>query len=117
MKNPFLLLLIVIAFVSCDRGDKHQPDIPAIWSPVGHRYVSTDNSNYGAYLNKELIFISEDTLLNGFPPDMERRAYRIEYPLVYFNNSTTPWFKFIDTLTITKAYEMSDESARYELAD
>ena len=116
MKKTMLLLALCAMFVGCeDSIEDHQPLNPKTWSPVGHSYESIDESDYGRYLGKEIIFTHKDTCLMGKQPNMQIGTYRIEYPLIYFADSTTPWLKFLDTLTITKAYEMADESSCYIL--
>lgn len=113
----------IAIFASCEKNQsspedptlKNQPEDPATWSPAGKKYISTDNSNYGRYLDKKITFFSRDSV------DLEflggHYLYRLEYPLIHLGHTETPWLKFIDTLTITKAYEMSDESSCYVLME
>ena len=130
MKPSYFILALLcafsMAFVSCENNDpdtkkggddttsQHQPANPATWSPVGHKYVSTDDSHYGRYLGAQINFLTTDTFYWDLFYEQKRR-YRIEYPLVYIDFYETPQFKFIDTLTITKAYENADESSCYKL--
>lgn len=127
MKRIIFLMAAALSLVACNQntpddtkkgGDtptsQHQPSDPATWSPVGHKYVSTDDSNYGRYLGAQIDFLTTDTFYWDLFYEQKRR-YRIEYPLVYIDFYETPQFKFIDTLTITKAYENADESSCYKL--
>lgn len=113
----------IAIFGSCEKNQsspedptsKNQPANPATWSPVGKTYISTDDSYYGRYLGKKIEFFSTDSLNEEFLGG--HYLYRLEYPLIYLGHTETPWLKFIDTLTITKAYETSDESSCYKLME
>lgn len=118
MKHFIPLLILAVCLLGCDKKNEpnintHQPANPATWSPVNKTYISTDDSNYERYLNKKIVFFSRDSLYEEHFGS--NYLYRLEYPLIYLGHSETPWLKFIDTLTITKAYEMSDESSCYKL--
>lgn len=123
MKRIIFLMAAALSLVACNqneptRGDetqKNQPANPSTWSPVGHKYVSTDDSNYGRYLDYEITFVKKDSFLWHRDSQDKMKGYRLQYPLIYLEDDQTPWLKFVDTLTITKAYEMADESSKYEL--
>ena len=109
-----ILPVLAIAFLFCGCSDqdpttKHQPANPSTWSPVGHKYVSIDIDTLdGRYKDWTIEFVTTDSvcrLESGYPFNGK---YRIQYPKVYLGSSETPWFKFIDTLTITRFYESSD---------
>ncbi len=125
MKPSYFILALLcafsMAFVSCENNDpdtkkggdnttsQHQPANPATWSPVGHKYVSIDNDTLnGRYKGWTVEFLSRDSVLrveSGYP---FRSTYRLQYPNVYLGTSETPWYKFIDTLTITRYFDSSD---------
>lgn len=117
-------LLLALTLISCEKNEPtkggsdtaslNQPENPKDWHPIGHKYVSTDESHDGRYLGIELVFLSYDSL--RFSINNRNSFYTIDYPLVYIgSHMDTPWLKFIDTLTITKAYETADESSCYKL--
>lgn len=128
MKRIIFIMAAALSLVACNQntpddtkkgGDtptsQHQPANPSTWSPVGHKYVSTDEDPVYGHYGAEIIFLSRDTFYWNKNNIERNRKYRLEYPLIYIEDSNSPWLKFIDTLTISKYASMADESSRYEL--
>ena len=124
MKRIIPFLLVALCFACSPQNEpevpeedpttKNQPADPATWSPVGKMYVSADENDFGRYDGMSLIFFSSDSVTwhRTFTKNVK---YRLDYPYIFVRNEQYPWFKFIDTLTITKAYDGLDESSKYVL--
>ena len=117
-----LIPLFFVAFLcACnsntpeDPATKNQPKDPATWSPVGHKYVSTDDDIVYGHYGTQIIFISRDSFFWDRSNIESIMYYRLEYPIIYIGEKRSPWFKFVDTLTITKVSPLADESSCYEL--
>lgn len=118
-KSFFLPLLLMLALVGCEdntkqadtNNDKEENTIPYWWSPVGHKYISTDED----YLNREITFISKDSFLWKREDHQKVYPYRIKYPIIYVLEDEHPWLKFVDTLTISRKSDLADESSCYKL--
>ena len=116
-------LCALLCLSSCNqneptRGDetqKNQPANPSTWSPVGHKYVSTDEDPVYGHYGNEITFLSKDSLLWQREGDVKVVPYKLKYPTIYVWENLSPWLKFVDTLTITKYASMADESSKYEL--
>ena len=126
MKNhifSIILASVCCAFVACNQntpddtkkgGDNtslNQPSYPATWSPVGHKYVSTDEE----YLNREITFLSKDSFLWKREDHQKVYYYKVEYPTIYYSENLVAWLKFSDTLTITRKSDLTLESTCYKL--
>ena len=109
----------IAIFGSCEKNQsspedptsKNQPEDPATWSPAGKKYVSIDiDTMDGRFVDWTVEFLSETQMRRSFGKynHTEEGRYRLDYPKVYLGNSETPWYKFIDTITLTRFYEMSD---------
>ena len=114
--NTLLALLCAfsMAFVSCEKKEptaKNQPVNPATWSPIGHKYVSTDEDHLG----REITFLSKDSFLWLRDGKEKVVYYKLEYPTIYVWEELHPWLKFVDTLTISRKSDLADESSKYEL--
>lgn len=114
------LFALCFLFASCEPSEPsrggdtaalNQPSDPATWSPVGHKYVSTDED----YPNREITFFSKDSFLWLRGEDERKVCYRLEYPTIYVWEDEHPWLKFVDTLTISRKSDLADESSCYKL--
>lgn len=112
-----LMAALCLLLVSCEKKDPvdpaklNQPEDPATWSPVGKKYVSIDiDTMDGRFKGWTVEFISGTQMKRTFGKynHTEQGRYRMNYPKVYLGDSETPWYKFIDTLTLTRFYDMSD---------
>lgn len=114
-----VFVFCLLGCVSCEQNDPkrggdsslNQPSDPASWSPVGHKYVSTDED----YPNREITFFSKDSFLWLRGEDERKVCYRLEYPTIYVWEDEHPWLKFVDTLTISRKSDLADESSCYKL--
>ena len=111
-------LLFVALLCSCNSNDptqKNQPKDPNRWSPVGHKYVSTDTDIAYGHYGTQIIFLSKDSFFWD-RNNIERNVYyELKYPILYIGEHRDPWLKFVDTLIITKVSPLADESSCYEL--
>ena len=109
--KKLLFLLCVCALCACEKEQDHQPANPSKWSPVGHKYVSTDVE----YPNREITFISKDSILWLRNGSLKTIHYRLDYPILSVFEEELPRLKFIDTLTISRRSDLLDESSCYKL--
>lgn len=124
MKRIIFLMAAALSLVACNQntpddtkkgGDdttsQHQPANPDTWSPVGHKYVSTDKD----FPDREITFLSKDSFLWKREEHERVYPYSIEYPTIYVWEEKHAWLKFTDTLNISRKSDLADESSRYEL--
>ena len=124
MKRIIFIMAAAMSLAACNQNEptdtkkggdtttsQHQPSDPDTWSPVCHKYTSTDED----YLNREITFISKDSFLWKREDHQKVYPYRIEYPIIYVWENESPWLKFVDTLTISRKSDLADESSCYKL--
>lgn len=127
MKRYIFIMSAALCLAACNQneptdtkkgGDNtylNQPSYPSTWSPVGHKYVSTDEDPVYGHYGNEITFLSKDSFLWQREGDVKVVPYKLQYPTIYVWEDLYPWLKFVDTLTITKYASMEDESSKYEL--
>lgn len=130
MKHPSLILCAVLSVTisatmllcSCNQNEPtkggsdtaslNQPDNPKDWSPVGHKYISTDKD----YPDREITFISRDSFIWKREELIKTCFYDVYYPTItILDIRNDKWIKFTDTLTITRLSNLADEASTYKL--